>query len=131
MKVKDLAALLQASNPSSPTPTAFEGNGDAEIRRVTTLEDAGPEDLSFVANPRAMKAAAASAAGCLLVPLDFSNQTHRTIIRVPDPRAAVARVIARLHRHLDPPPGIHPTAILGPGSIVEPGCFIGPLVSIG
>jgi UDP-3-O-[3-hydroxymyristoyl] glucosamine N-acyltransferase len=137
VKVSDLAALLQASNPSGgagdsvASQFGLEGNGDTEIRRVTTLEDAGPEDLSFVSHPRALKAAAASQAGCLLVPLDFSNDTQRTVIRVPDPRGAVARVIAKLHPHQDPQPGIHPTAIIGPGSIVETGCFIGPLVSIG
>jgi UDP-3-O-[3-hydroxymyristoyl] glucosamine N-acyltransferase len=131
MKVKDLAALLQASNPAGAPPTVFEGNGDAEIRRVTTLEDAGHEDLSFVAHKRALKAAAASEAGCLLVPLDFPNDSGRTVIRTADPRAAVARVIAKLHPRQDPQPGIHPTAIIGPGSIVETGCFIGPLVSIG
>jgi len=149
MKVRDLAALLQASNSAggagdqARTPlvplraihvasqVVFEGNGDAEIRRVTSLEDAGPDDLSFVAHKRALKAAAASQAGCLLVPLDFVNDANRTVIRVPDPRAAVARVIAKLHPRVDPQPGIHPTAIIGPGSIVETGCFIGPLVSIG
>jgi len=54
MKVRDLAALLQASQSAGgagdlvASQSGFEGNGDAEIRRVTTLEDAGPEDLSFV-----------------------------------------------------------------------------------
>src|SRR6202030_4094999 len=92
MTIKELVALLQASHPAGAPPVVggagdlvagqvrFEGDGDAEIRRVTSLEDAGPEDLSFVAHHRSLKAAAASAAGCLLVPLDFSNPTQRTII---------------------------------------------------
>jgi UDP-3-O-[3-hydroxymyristoyl] glucosamine N-acyltransferase len=131
MTIRDLAALLQASSPAGAPPIVFEGDGDREIRHVTSLEDAGPEDLSFVAHKRALKAAAASDAGCLLVPFDFPNDTQRAVIRVADPRAAAARVIAKLHPHQDPQPGIHPTAIIGPGSIVDPGCFIGPLVTIG
>ncbi len=134
MKVRELAAWLNA--PS-------EGDADVEIRRVTALEDAGPEDLSFVTHKRAAKSAAASQAGCLLVPPDFAldaapglpnqsaNAAARTVIRVADPRAAIARVIGKLHPRIEPQPGIHPTAIIGPGSITDPGCFIGPLVIIG
>jgi len=143
MKVKDLAAWLDAPWEGHPA------GGDLEIRRVTALEDAGPDDLSFVTHKRALKSAAASRAACLLVPLDFaldpppgatpspapgpapSNDAMRTFIRTADPRAAVARVIAKLHPRIDPQPGIHPTAIIGPGAIVDPGCFIGPLTTIG
>jgi UDP-3-O-[3-hydroxymyristoyl] glucosamine N-acyltransferase len=131
MKVKDLAAWLDAPWEGNPA------GGDLEIRRVTALEDAGPGDLSFVTHKRAMKSVAASRAGCLLVPLDFSldpaltNDAARTLLRTADPRAAVARVIAKLHPRIEHQPGIHPTAIVGPGAIVEPGCFIGPLSTIG
>jgi UDP-3-O-[3-hydroxymyristoyl] glucosamine N-acyltransferase len=128
MKVTELAALLHAHGAAHPPS---EGQGDLEINRVTTLEDAGPADLAFVGRPRALKTAAASAAGCLLVPLDFVNASQRTLIRVADPRAAVARAIAILHPRINPQPGTHSSAILGPGSIIDPGCFIGPLVSIG
>jgi UDP-3-O-[3-hydroxymyristoyl] glucosamine N-acyltransferase len=122
MRASDLAAFLNAP---------IEGDATRELRRVTALEEATPEDLSFVTSNRALKIATASAAGCLLVPLDFDNATQRTVIRAADPRAAVARAIAKLHPQIPPQPGVHPSAILGPGSIVEPGCFIGPLVAIG
>ncbi|HLW77935.1 MAG TPA: UDP-3-O-(3-hydroxymyristoyl)glucosamine N-acyltransferase, partial [Bryobacteraceae bacterium] len=121
MNTGELASLLQAP---------LEGDAALDLHRVTSLEDAGPGDLSFV-TPRARKSAAASAAGCLLVPLDFLNHPARTVIRVADPRASIARAIAKLHPRIDPHPGIHPTAILGPGAIVEPGCSIGPYVTIG
>jgi UDP-3-O-[3-hydroxymyristoyl] glucosamine N-acyltransferase len=122
MRVKELALWLG---------NEFEGNGDLEIRRVTTLEEAGPDDLSFISNQRAAKLAGQSQAGCVLVPLDFLNDPPRTIIRAADPRAAVARAIAKLHPRIEPQPGVHPSAIIGPGAIVEPGCFIGPLAAIG
>ena len=88
MRVKELAAWLAAP---------WEGEGDREIRRVAPLEDAGEEDLSFVTHGRAAKLATASRAACLLVPDDFVNETSRTVIRTPDPRAAVARAIPKLH----------------------------------
>lgn len=122
MKAGDLAAFLNAG---------FEGDPKLDLQRVTSVEEAGPADLSFVSGKRALKIAATSKAGCLIVPLDFPNAPPRTVIRAADPRGAVARAIAKLHPRVEPQPGIHPTAVIGPGAIVEPGCFIGPLVAIG
>jgi UDP-3-O-[3-hydroxymyristoyl] glucosamine N-acyltransferase len=122
VRVKELAAWLDA---------AWEGEGNREVRRVAPLEDAGSEDLSFVTRGRAPKHANASGAGCLLVPSDYANDTHRTVIRTSDPRAAAARVIPKLHPHVEPPPGVHTTAVLGPGVVVGKGVSIGPLAAIG
>jgi UDP-3-O-[3-hydroxymyristoyl] glucosamine N-acyltransferase len=122
LRVKELAAWLEAP---------WEGEGDRVIRRVATLEEAGEEDLSFVSSGRSLKQAGVSRAACLLVPDDFVNEPHRTIIRTRDPRAAVARAIPKLHPHLDPPAGIHPTAVLGPGAAIGKGVSIGPLVTLG
>lgn len=122
MRVNELAAWLEAP---------WEGEGDREIRRVAPLEDAGDEDLSFVSSGRSAKLAAASRAACLLVPDDFVNDSRRTVIRARDPRAAVARAIPKLHPHSGPPPGVHPTAVLGPGVVIGKGASIGPLVNLG
>lgn len=122
MRVKELAAWLEAT---------WEGDGEREVRRVAPLEEAGPEDLAFVTRGRALKQASASHAACLLVPSDYCNEAQSTVIRTADPRAAVARVIPKLHPRAEPQPGIHPTAELGPGVIIGHGAFIGPLVTIG
>ncbi len=121
MRVKELAAWLESG---------FEGNGELEIRRVATLEDAGPDDLSF-AKGRVLKQAEQSRAGCLLVPADYVNQAKRTIIRTSDPRAAAARTIARIYPPSLPPPGVHPTAIIGRGAVIGEGVSIGAAATIG
>ncbi len=122
MRVKDLAVFLNAN---------FEGDGERDVRRVAPLDSAGPEELAFVASAKAAKFAGASRAGCLLVPQNYSDGADRTLIRVSDPRAAIARAIAKLHPPVEPPPGVHPTAVLGPGTVIAPGVHIGPFVSIG
>ena len=55
----------------------------------------------------------------------------RTVIRVRDPRAAVAQAITKLHPRMEPQPGTHPTAILGPGTVAATGCSIGPYAVLG
>jgi UDP-3-O-[3-hydroxymyristoyl] glucosamine N-acyltransferase len=122
VRVNELAEWLECG---------FEGDGEAEISRVSPLEEAGPEDLSFVTRGRAFKQAGASQAGCLLVPMAYDNETNRTIIRTPDPRAAVAKAITKIHPRNEPQPGVHATAVLGPGTILGSGVSVGPLAAIG
>ena len=132
MRVKELSAWISASaSETGFEGPGFEGDGERELRRVASLEEAGPDDLSFVTKGPALKLAAESEAGCLLVPQDFSNDAHRTIIRTRDPRAAVARAIVKLHPKIEPTPGVHPSAVIGPGSVVGPGSHVGPHVTIG
>jgi UDP-3-O-[3-hydroxymyristoyl] glucosamine N-acyltransferase len=121
MKVKDLAAFLGAP---------FEGDGECETLRVAPFDEAEAGDVSFLQG-RALAQAGASRASCLIVPLDFPNESQRTVIRAANPRAAAARVIAKLHPPDAPRMGIHPTAVIGPGSVIANTAFVGPLVSIG
>jgi UDP-3-O-[3-hydroxymyristoyl] glucosamine N-acyltransferase len=122
MRVKELAAAINA---------AWEGDGECEILRVASLEDAGSADLSFVGRGRAARDAGVSLAACLLVPGDYPNPENRTLIRVADPRGAAARLIRLLHPELDPPPGIHPSAVIDAEAVIAPSASIGALVSIG
>ena len=125
--MKELAAWLGAP---------WEGEGDRELTKVAAIEDAGPGDLSFVSRGKSAALAATSQAACLLVPENFSSKSTANgagpaLIRVRDPRAAVARAITKLHPRAEPAPGIHPTAVIGAGAIVAQGCSIGPHAVIG
>lgn len=124
MRVRELAAWLDS---------AFEGDGEREISGVAPLEDAEPADLSFIARGKSAKVGSGSRAGCLLVPLDYvpTNGSTAALIRTTDPRAAIARAISKLYPPKEVVPGIHPTAVIGAGAMVEPTASIGPFVSIG
>ncbi len=122
MRVRELAEWLGAT---------FEGDGDKEISSAAPLESAGDGQLSFVGNRKAARQAESSAAGCLITPLDYPNSQGRTLIRVPDPRAAFARAVGRLHPPQPASPGIHPTAIISEGVSLGEGIAIGPHVVIG
>ena len=122
MLVRELAGMLGA---------IWEGDGDRDIRRVASIESAGPGDASFVGGGRAAKTSADSEAGCLLVPLNYANSRGQTVIRVPEPRLAIAQVIARLHPKRRPARRIHPTAIVGAGAELGEAVAIGPYSSVG
>jgi UDP-3-O-[3-hydroxymyristoyl] glucosamine N-acyltransferase len=127
VRVRELAEWLGAT---------FEGDGEKEIAGVAPVESAGAAELSFVAGRKAGRSAPSSSAGCLIVPPEFLNP-GRTVIRAPEPRTAFARAVARLVPLPLPEPGIHPrawvapTAELGAGVSVGPGCAVGHRVTIG
>ena len=122
MRVKELAEWLDAP---------WEGDGECEVLRVAPLEDAGPGELTFVTRGRALKQASASHAACLIVPADYDNDAERTVIRAADPRGAAARAVSKLHPPPEPEPGIHPTALIGKNTTVDPRASIGPMVVLG
>src|SRR5436190_18732860 len=102
MRVSEIAAFLEAS---------FEGDGEHEIRGVSTLESAQPDEIAFVGNAKAVRAAADSRAGCLLVREGFPGG-GRPVIFVSDPREAIARLIPLIHPRHAPAAWIHPTAVI-------------------
>jgi UDP-3-O-[3-hydroxymyristoyl] glucosamine N-acyltransferase len=101
------------------------------ILQAAPLDTAGPVDIAFVLPRKAGREAAASHAGCLIVPADFDNAAARTVIRAGDPRAAFARVVTRLHPPARPQPGVHPTALVAATAVVGQDVSIGDRTAIG
>ena len=122
MRVRELADWLGAT---------FEGDGEKELTGVAALDNAGPADLSFAAGRKAMEQVEASAAGCLIVPEDWTGAIHRTLIRVPEPRTAFARAASRFHPTQELKPGIHPTAVMGRDVTLGALVFVGPHAVVG
>jgi UDP-3-O-[3-hydroxymyristoyl] glucosamine N-acyltransferase len=119
MRVSEIASYLKA---------AWEGDGGLEISGVAPLETAAAHDLAFVGNRKAAATARDSRAGCLLATDDFPE--GRTLIRVADPRAALARAIALLYPKPPIIPGIHPSAVIHPRAEIAKSAAIGPHVTI-
>ncbi|MGH9648561.1 MAG: UDP-3-O-(3-hydroxymyristoyl)glucosamine N-acyltransferase [Bryobacteraceae bacterium] len=107
----------------------FEGNGETLIADVAPLEEAGPADIAFAGSRKAVESAEQSRAGCLLVPAGFPP--GRTLIRVPDPRAAFASVIPLFHPPKKYDSAVHPTAAISETAAIGPDVSIAAHVSIG
>lgn len=121
MRVRELAEWLGAT---------FEGDGDKELSGVGPLETAGAGEVAFVGTRKAAAFAESSAAGCLIVPLEWAS-SYRTVIRVPDPRTAFARAMSRFHPTAELKPGIHSTAIIGSDVTMGALVYVGPHAVVG
>ncbi|MGH8418188.1 MAG: UDP-3-O-(3-hydroxymyristoyl)glucosamine N-acyltransferase [Pseudomonas sp.] len=108
----------------------LRGPTDKEITGLATLQEAGPGQVSFLANPQYRKfLATTQAAAVLLKPADAEGYAGDALL-IADPYLAYARI-----SHLfDPKPkaaaGIHPTAIIADDAVVDPNASVGPYVII-
>ena len=121
------------------------------ISGVAALPEAGPDELSFFANPKYQAALRVSRAGAVLVPAGYQSSGETAagpgapaFIGVQNPSLAFARFVARFAPPpRTPTPGIAPSAIigqdvrLGPGvavqayAVIEDGVELGENVSVG
>jgi UDP-3-O-[3-hydroxymyristoyl] glucosamine N-acyltransferase len=108
-----------------------EGDGTRLITGANTIESAGPSELAFAANRKALEAAAGSRAGCLLVPLSFGPSMGAPVIRVADPRAAFAKALEVIYPRKRLPAGVHPSAVVAASADLGANCHVGAYVSIG
>ncbi|MBA1229325.1 UDP-3-O-(3-hydroxymyristoyl)glucosamine N-acyltransferase [Pseudomonas viridiflava] len=116
IKLGQLAEFLNAT---------VRGSKDKDITGLATLQEAGPDQISFLANPQYRKFLVdTQAAAVLLKPADADSFAGDALL-VPDPYLAYARI-----SHLfDPKPkaaaGIHPTAVIADDAVVDPAASIG------
>ncbi len=107
------------------------GDGTRLLTGVATLEQAGPESLSWVGSAEHLPRLAASRAGVFLIPAGCTVESGRTVIRVNDPDLALCEALRLLGpQPAQVPPGVHPTAIVSPGARIE-GAALGAHVFIG
>ena len=115
---------------------AFQGDGSRNLAAAAPLDSAGANDLTFAAYPKVFDQALRSAAGCIIVPATYPTSSQ-TLIRDLAPRRLFARALALLYPEPPVDRGIHPSAVIGPNSIlgegiaIGPGCVVGRNVSIG
>jgi UDP-3-O-[3-hydroxymyristoyl] glucosamine N-acyltransferase len=110
---------------------SYEGDGERDIRGVAELRSAGLTEISFAAGRKLQEEAPNSAAGCLIVPLDYPNGEGRTVIRSRNPRVDFARCIRIFHPVPTPEPGIHPSAQVAEDAVLGEGVSLGPHVIVG
>jgi UDP-3-O-[3-hydroxymyristoyl] glucosamine N-acyltransferase len=121
MKLRDLARHLGAT---------LEGDGDLDIVGCAPIDEAGPEYITFVANPRYAKKLPQTAAGAVITARDMAA-TGRNVLRCDDPQGAFARALAIFDSRPRPRPGVHATAVVASSADIGRGAHIGAYVVVG
>lgn len=105
------------------------GTGGARVTGVAGLDEAGPGDVTFLANP-AYAPRVASTRAAAIVATDALPSAPCAILRSANPYLAFARAVA-LFAPADPAPsGVHPTAIVADDAVLGEGVSAGPFTVI-
>ncbi|GHD60190.1 UDP-3-O-(3-hydroxymyristoyl)glucosamine N-acyltransferase [Jeongeupia chitinilytica] len=104
---------------------------DVLVVRVASLESAGPDALTFLANPRFKPLLESSAAGVVVVRATDAVGLRRPHVIAKDPYLFYAQAAQLLYPQRTANPGIHSSACVDPSARVSDAAEIGPNVVIG
>ena len=121
MKLAELADRLECR---------LEGDGTVEIMRVAGIHDAGPGDVTFLANTKYEKALASTRASAVIA-REGAPAAPCATLRARDPYLAFARAVGIFAPDTKPRPGIDRLAAMASDATVGRDVSIGPFVSIG
>lgn len=110
-----------------------EGDGAIEIRRVATLEDAGPGDITFLANPKYASKLPATRASAVIMNGDADGTAAApcAVVRSRSPYLTFARAAQLLSPTTPPVPGVHALASVAPDATVDPTATVFAFAVIG
>lgn len=111
----------------------LDGVADRDVARVASIDDAGPDDLTYITGSRYLERLAASRAGAVVAPakLDLPELPNTVVFRAVDPELAIAAILARFAPAPSRPiPGIHPSAVIEASASLAADVAIGPNVYV-
>jgi UDP-3-O-[3-hydroxymyristoyl] glucosamine N-acyltransferase len=107
------------------------GDARCEITGVAGIRDAGPGDITFVANPRYVRDLATTGASAVIVSEDVAVPEGRSGLVHENPSLAFAQVVEMLFPPpARPEPGVHPGAWVDPSASIGADVSIGPFVVV-
>ncbi|HEX6976202.1 MAG TPA: UDP-3-O-(3-hydroxymyristoyl)glucosamine N-acyltransferase [Vicinamibacterales bacterium] len=108
----------------------LEGDGELDIRRVCAIEDAGPGDLTFFANPKYAAELRRTRASAVILGED-ADAAPCAMLRVKHPYLAFARAMELFSGAVRPPAGVSRLADVAASATIAADASIGPFVHIG
>ena len=121
MKLAQIATALGAKLEN--------GSPDMEITGVAGIKEAGPGQLTFVANPKYAAAARSTKASAVIVGEEFPALAA-AMLRSRNPYLAFAHALELFSQPPRYEPGMHATAVVHPSAKIGEGAHIGPYVVI-
>ena len=122
--------LMNLGELATKLGAELRGNAELEVIGVKGIEEAGPTEVTFVANPKYANLARKTQAAAVIVEPEFPEIEAATL-RVKEPYLAFSRTLGLFYQPPVYAPGIHPTAEIDPTAEIGEGAHIGAYVVIG
>lgn len=109
----------------------LQGDPQARVSKVATLESADGEAISFLANPKYRRFLRSTRAGAVVLDAKMAAQCSVPALIAKNPYATYARIAALLHPVAAQPAGTHRTASIDAAAQIDASASIGANVVIG
>ncbi len=119
------ATLLTLGQLAERLGATLRGNADRVITGLATLQEAGPGQLSFLANAQYRKYLDGCQAGAVLLTAADADAYSGDALVVANPYLAYAQLSHLFDRKPKAVPGVHPTASVAADARVDVGASIG------
>jgi UDP-3-O-[3-hydroxymyristoyl] glucosamine N-acyltransferase len=106
------------------------GEPQIEITGVSTIERAGPNEITFLANMKYAPKARTTRAAAIVAAEPLSETGAATLVSC-NPYYDFARALALFYEPPRPAPGVHPTASIAPDAVIGSNPSIGAYAVIG
>ena len=121
MKLKHIAKKLGCE---------LKGSEDIDIRGVAGIEEAKPDELTFLSNPKYLSKVETTRAGAILLSADAPSAKVSTLI-CDDPYLSFAKAVELFYQPPEVISGIHPTATIADSAVLGENHSIGANVVVG
>ncbi len=122
VKVEWMASLIGAR---------IVGDGDAFIEGINEIHRVEPADLVFVDHPKYYNTCFKSAASFIIIDQEVADNNGKTLLVCAHPFEAYLTIVKHFRPFVPSAENISASALIGEGTIVMPGAFVGNNVSIG
>jgi UDP-3-O-[3-hydroxymyristoyl] glucosamine N-acyltransferase len=121
--LSELAARIDAE---------LDGDPDLVVTGPASLVEAGPGEITFLAQPRYASLLAETRASAVVLGIEVEvDRKDIALLRCKDPNRAFTKVVqAFVPDTAKPAPLVHPTAFVDVTARISPSAYIGPLCSI-
>ena len=108
------------------------GDADVAIGRISAIDEAGPDTLTFATDERYFAAAQTSRAAAVLVDAAIAHaESNKPLLVVENARHALAQLLAGLRPSRPRGPFVHPTAAIDPDAIVAGDAYVAAHAYVG
>ena len=120
MKLHEIARALECR---------LIGDPEIEVNGIASLEEAGPDELSFLSNPKYARLALKTRAVAIIAHAPIDGLELAFLVSS-NPYLDFARALDMFHPTQEREPGIHPTAVVAPTAKLGRRASVGPYVVI-
>ncbi|MGH9583791.1 MAG: UDP-3-O-(3-hydroxymyristoyl)glucosamine N-acyltransferase [Bryobacteraceae bacterium] len=124
----DCAILYTLGQLAELLDARVAGEAQIEISGVSTIEHAGPGEITFLANPKYAPKVKSTRASAIIAPEPIANVP--TLVSS-NPYYDFARALALYYQPPRAAAGVHPSASIAPTAHIGPNASIGPYAVVG